>query len=50
MFRLPDRAPTDRLKLTRRVTLRDGADNALYVCLTQLDGHLVWSSPIYVFR
>ena len=50
VFRLPDREPTDRLKLTRRVTLRDGADNALYVCLTQLDGHLVWSSPIYVFR
>jgi len=50
VFRLPDRDPTDRLKLTRRVKLRAGADNALYVCLTQLDGHLVWSSPIYVFR
>ncbi len=50
VFRLPDVDPPDRLKLTRRVKLHGGADNALYVCLTQLDGHLVWSSPIYVFR
>ena len=50
VFRLPDENPHRRLKLERRIPLRDGIDNALFVCVTQEDGHLIWSSPIYVFR
>ena len=50
IFRLPDENPHCALRLERRVRLRGGGDNALYVCLTQEDGHLVWSSPIYIFR
>ena len=50
LFRLPDDNRERRLKLTRRLPLRAAGDNALYVRLTQEDGHLVWSSPIYVFR
>lgn len=50
VFRLPDDNPHHRLKLTRRIPLRPAGDNALYVRLTQEDGHLIWSSPIYVFR
>jgi hypothetical protein len=36
--------------LSRRIRLNQGVDNALYVCITQEDGHLIWSSPIYVTR
>jgi hypothetical protein len=50
VFRLPDENPHRQLLLSRRVPLKETGDNALYVCLTQEDGHLVWSSPIYVFR
>lgn len=50
VFRLPDDNPHRRLKLTRRIPLKAAGDNALYVRLTQEDGHLIWSSPIYVFR
>ena len=50
VFRLPDDNPHRNLKLERRIRLKDAGDNALYVCLTQEDGNLVWSSPIYVFR
>jgi len=50
VFRLPDENPHRRLTLERRVRLRDGPDNAFFVCATQEDGHLIWSSPIYVFR
>jgi hypothetical protein len=50
VFRLPDENPHRRLRLTRCIPLRTRGDNALYVCLTQEDGHLIWSSPIYVFR
>lgn len=50
LFRLPDANPEHRLRLTRRIRLKPQGDNALYVRLTQEDGHLIWSSPIYVFR
>jgi len=50
VFRLPDENPHRRIALERRIALTDDRDNALYVCLTQEDGHLIWSSPIYVFR
>lgn len=50
VFRLPDENPHDRVRIERRVKLTAAHDNALYVCVTLEDGHLVWSSPIYVFR
>ena len=50
VFRLPDENPHRRVHLTRRIPLKWLGDNAVYVCLTQEDGHLAWSSPIYVFR
>jgi len=50
VFRLPDENPHRRVQIERRIPLDEARDNALYVCLTQEDGHLVWSSPIYVFR
>ena len=50
VFRIPDENSHRSLKLERRIRLKDQGDNALYVCLTQEDGNLVWSSPIYIFR
>jgi hypothetical protein len=50
LFRLPDENPCRRLQLNRRIPLKTVGDNALYVRLTQEDGHLIWSSPIYIFR
>jgi len=50
VFRLPDENPHRRVRLERRVDLAGDRDNALYVSLVQEDGHLVWSSPIYLFR
>lgn len=50
VFRLPDENLHQRVKIERRVKLTDARDNALYVCLTQEDGNLMWSSPIYIFR
>ena len=49
VFRLPDISPHHVVSLERSIALRPVGDNALYVCLTQEDGHLIWSSPIYVF-
>ncbi|MDX1434640.1 MAG: DUF3604 domain-containing protein, partial [Gammaproteobacteria bacterium] len=49
VFRMPDENPHTSVSLERRIALERGQDNALYVCITQEDGHLIWSSPIYLF-
>ncbi len=48
VFRMPDNNPCREAKIKRRIDINAGQDNALYVCITQEDGHLIWSSPIYV--
>ncbi|MGQ0677842.1 MAG: DUF3604 domain-containing protein, partial [Rhodospirillales bacterium] len=48
VFRLPDENTKRHIKLERRLKPTRGRDDALYVCATQEDGHLIWSSPIYV--
>jgi hypothetical protein len=48
VFRLPDENTSRHVKLERRIKPTRGRDDALYVCVTQEDGHLIWSSPIYV--
>ena len=50
VFRLPDENPCHKIEIERRIKLKSKGDNALYVCITQEDGHLIWSSPIYIFR
>jgi len=50
IFRLPEDNPHRRMALERRIALRPEGDNPLYVRVTQEDGHLAWSSPIYVYR
>ena len=50
VFRMPDENSHTQFKLTRRIPLKPAGDNALYVRVTQEDGHLIWSSPIYIFR
>lgn len=49
IFRMPDENPHYAMKLDREIELVTDRDNALYVCITQEDGHLIWSSPIYIF-
>ena len=49
VFRMPDENPHTRLNLTRRIACKSSGDNALYVRVIQEDGHLIWSSPIYIF-
>ncbi len=50
IFRMPDENLQTRLRLERRIPLQRGQDDALYICLTQEDGHVIWSSPIYLIQ
>lgn len=48
VFRMPDSNPCQEAQISRRIDINAGQDNALHVCITQEDGHLIWSSPIYI--
>jgi hypothetical protein len=50
VFRLPAENPHRAMRFKRRVRLRDTGDNPLFIRLTQEDGTLAWTSPIYIFR
>jgi hypothetical protein len=48
VFRLPEVNPHRSLEFSRRLALEAGREHAIYVCVTFEDGHLAWSSPIYL--
>jgi hypothetical protein len=50
IFRLPEDNPHRRMTFERRIAIRPDGDNPIYVRITQEDGFLAWSSPIYVYR
>jgi hypothetical protein len=49
-YRLPPAGGSRHLQTTIRIQPRQlhTGDNPLYVCVIQEDGHMAWSSPIYV--
>ncbi len=50
IFRLPEENAHLDCKLERKIAIAAGRDNPIYVRITQEDGNLIWSSPIYFFR
>ena len=50
VFRLPDESLHRSITVDRRLPIKGDGDNAYYICTTQEDGYLGWSSPIYVFK
>ena len=50
VYRLPAENPHRSMTLSREIKLKDTGDNIIYIRLTQEDGTLAWSSPIYVYR
>jgi hypothetical protein len=50
LFRLPDTLERRTMTLTRPLPLAPRGDNPVYVRVTLEDGHVAWSSPIYIFR
>ena len=50
VFRLPAENRHRSFAFERGIDLKETGDNPLYVRITQEDGHLAWSSPIYIYR
>lgn len=50
IFRMPEKNQHTSLKFSRQLNLRKKGDNAIFIRLTQEDGTLAWTSPIYIYR
>ena len=50
VFRLPADNPHRAMRFSRKIDLKDSGDNPIFIRLTQEDGTLAWTSPIYLFR
>ena len=48
VFRLPDENLHRQVEIERSIALTTGRDNAIYIRIIQQDGHVIWSSPVYV--
>lgn len=48
VFRLPESNEVTTAKFARRIERSAVEDDAIYICVTLEDGHLAWSSPIYL--
>ena len=50
LYLLPEFMTETKMRIERRIPLREDGDTRLFVRVTQEDGHRAWSSPIYLFR
>jgi len=50
LYRLPEHMTETTMDIRRRIPLREIGDTRIYVRVTQEDGHVAWSSPMYLFR
>ena len=50
IFRLPEANPHRQMSFEVPIDLEAEGDNPIFVRVTQEDGHIAWSSPIYLFR
>ena len=48
MLRLPDRRRPGAFAFELPLRKLQPGDNPIYVCVTQEDGHMAWTSPVYV--
>ena len=48
VFRLPDENLHRNVEIERNIALTTERDNAIYIRIIQQDGHVIWSSPVYV--
>ena len=47
-YRLPDKQPSAEFSFALPLTELRGGEHALYIRMTQEDGHMAWTSPVYL--
>ena len=48
VYRLPDQSPSHTFTSTVPIENLNDGDNPIYIRVTQEDGHMAWTSPVYV--
>ena len=48
-YRLPDHQGSREFSFSLPLTALHEGDNPMYVRLTQQDGHMAWTSPVYLY-
>jgi hypothetical protein len=48
VYRLPDRQASCEFSFSLPLADLQGGDNPIYVRVTQVDGHMAWTSPVYL--
>ena len=48
IYRLPTRQPSSQFSFTLPLTDLHEGDNAIYIRMMQEDGHMAWTSPVYL--
>jgi len=48
VYRLPNRKPSREFSFALPLTELHEGDNPIYIRMTQEDGHMAWTSPIYL--
>ena len=50
IFRMPEDNQHLNFSFQRRIVLKEKGDNPIFIRLTQEDGTIAWSSPMYIYR
>ena len=50
IYRLPDQAPAHEFSFELPLTGIAPGDNPIYICAIQEDGHMAWTSPVYLIK
>jgi hypothetical protein len=50
IFRMPSENKHRKFEFSRKIHLKNQGDNPIFIRLTQEDGTLAWTSPIYIYR
>ena len=46
--RLPDKPVSTSMRVSHRLEQLESGDNPVYIHVIQEDGHMAWTSPVYV--
>ena len=50
IYRLPDQAPAHAFSFELPLAGLAPGDNPIYICAIQEDGHMAWTSPVYLIK
>jgi hypothetical protein len=50
IYRLPDQAPAHEFSFELPLAGLAPGDNPIYICAIQEDGHMAWTSPVYLIK